>query len=63
MSGVAFHLPALQVLRETPTSAAPLPFFSHDYASGSLMAVQHLLDQGLENIAFVARDPLGACLL
>ena len=46
-------LPALQVLRETPTSAAPLPFFSHDYASGSRMAVQHLLDQGLENIAFV----------
>lgn len=46
-------LPALQVLRQIETGAAPLPFFSHDYRSGSYMAVQHLLSQGMEKIAFV----------
>ncbi len=46
-------LPALQVLRRVPTKAPPLPFFSHDYASGSVMAAQHLLGQGITNIAFV----------
>ncbi len=47
------RLPALQVLREVDTGAAPLPFFSHDYASGSRKAVLHLLDQGVERIAFI----------
>ncbi|MEO0913430.1 MAG: LacI family DNA-binding transcriptional regulator [Pseudomonadota bacterium] len=46
-------LPALQVLRRVSTGAAPLPFFSHDYAAGSRLAVRHLLDQGIERIAFV----------
>lgn len=46
-------LPALQVLRQVETGAAPLPFFSHDYKAGSYMAVRHLLSQGIENIAFV----------
>jgi len=47
------QLPALQVLRQVPTGAKPLPFFSHDYAAGSTLAAQHLLDQGIEKIAFV----------
>ncbi|MEL6519432.1 MAG: LacI family DNA-binding transcriptional regulator [Pseudomonadota bacterium] len=46
-------LPALQVLRQVDTGAAPLPFFSHDYAAGSKLAARHLLDQGLKRIAFV----------
>ncbi|WP_298838147.1 LacI family DNA-binding transcriptional regulator [uncultured Roseobacter sp.] len=46
-------IPALQVLRDTQSNTAPLPFFSHDYASGSRMAVRHLLDQGIDRIAFV----------
>ena len=46
-------VPALQVLRRTPARAHPLPFFSHDYASGSLMAARHLLEQGIHNVAFV----------
>jgi LacI family transcriptional regulator len=47
------NLPALQVLRRVQTGAKPLPFFSHDYASGSYLAARHLLDQGVENIAFI----------
>ncbi|MEM7267655.1 MAG: LacI family DNA-binding transcriptional regulator [Pseudomonadota bacterium] len=47
------NLPALQVLREVSSDAKPLPFFSHDYAAGSRMAALHLLDQGIERIAFV----------
>lgn len=46
-------LPALQVLRQVETGAAPLPLFSHDYASGGRMAVCHLLNQGVEKIAFI----------
>ena len=46
-------LPALQVLRQVKTGAKPLPFFSHDYAEGSRLAARHLLDQGIEKIAFV----------
>lgn len=46
-------LPALLVLRQIETGAAQLPFFSHDYRAGSYMAVQHLLSQGIERIAFV----------
>ena len=47
------ELPALQVLRRVQTDAPALPFFSHDYAAGSTLAARHLLDQGIENIAFV----------
>jgi len=46
-------LPALQVLRQVETGAAPLPFFSHDYKAGSYMAARHFLSQGMRNIAFV----------
>lgn len=46
-------LPALQVLRRVHSEAPPLPFFSHDYASGSSLAARHLLEQGIEKIAFV----------
>jgi LacI family transcriptional regulator len=46
-------LPALQVLRRVSTSASSLPFFSHNYTVGSRLAVRHLLDQGIERIAFV----------
>ncbi|MEM8854372.1 MAG: LacI family DNA-binding transcriptional regulator, partial [Pseudomonadota bacterium] len=46
-------LPALQVLRRVDSPCKPLPFFSHDYESGSDMAARHLLDQGLSGIAFV----------
>lgn len=49
----ASGLPALQVLRNPEASGRSLPFFSHDYASGSRLAVTHLLDQGLTRIAFV----------
>ncbi|MEM6823833.1 MAG: LacI family DNA-binding transcriptional regulator [Pseudomonadota bacterium] len=50
-------IPALQVLRSVETGARPLPFFSHDYAAGSQLAAQHLLDQGIERIAFVGGLP------
>ncbi len=46
-------LPALQVLRRVDESHCTLPFFSHDYAEGSRLAVRHLLDQGFRRIAFV----------
>lgn len=46
-------LPAIKVLRDVSTEPAKLPFFSHDYAAGSLLAVRHFLDQGLTRIAFV----------
>ena len=46
-------LPALQVLRRVQSEAPQLPFFSHDYASGSSLAARHLLEQGIERIAFV----------
>jgi len=46
-------LPVLQVLRKVGGDIFSLPFFSHDYAEGSRLAAQHLLMQGLTNIAFV----------
>ncbi len=46
-------LPALQVLRRVDADQGRLPFFTHDYAEGSRLSIRHLLDQGLENIAFV----------
>lgn len=49
----AAGVPALQVLRRVETSAAPLPFFTFDYANGCRLATQHLLDKGLKRIAFV----------
>ncbi len=49
----ASGLPALQVLRNFEAESSPLPFFSHDYVTGSRLAITHLLDQGLTRIAFV----------
>lgn len=46
-------LPALQVLRRVSDDQVGLPFFTHDYTEGSRLAVRHLLDQGLQRIAFV----------
>jgi LacI family transcriptional regulator len=46
-------IPALQVLRKTDGPGTPLPFFSHDYAHGSVLAMGHLRDAGLRRIAFV----------
>ncbi|MEM1428255.1 MAG: LacI family DNA-binding transcriptional regulator [Pseudomonadota bacterium] len=49
----AAGVPALQVLRRVDTRSERFPFFSHDYVGGSRLAVQHLLGQGFERIAFV----------
>jgi len=46
-------LPVLQVLRRVSTPNFSLPFFTPDYIEGSLLAVRHLLDQGITRIAFV----------
>lgn len=46
-------IPALQVLREDTGGGPRLPFFSYDYAGGSVMAMGHLCDRGLRRIAFV----------
>lgn len=46
-------IPAIQVLRRVSSGTSSLPFFTHDYAEGSRLAVRHLLEQGLERIAFV----------
>ncbi|WP_425090665.1 LacI family DNA-binding transcriptional regulator [Tropicimonas sp. S265A] len=46
-------IPALQVLRNTRGVASALPFFSYDYAKGSILAMGHLRDAGLRRIAFV----------
>lgn len=46
-------VPALQVLRRVSNGKRQFPFFTHDYVLGSKLAVSHLLDQGLERIAFV----------
>ncbi|MYE36601.1 MAG: LacI family DNA-binding transcriptional regulator [Rhodobacteraceae bacterium] len=46
-------LPVLQVLRRVNTPNFSLPFFTPDYTEGGLLAVRHLLDQGITRIAFV----------
>lgn len=50
---LATGVPAIQVLRQGDTRTDQLPFHSIDYAIGSHLAAQHLLDQGLTRIAFV----------
>lgn len=47
------QIPAMQVLRQVDTRADKFPFYSMDYQTGSQLAVQHLLDQGLRDIAFI----------
>jgi len=46
-------IPALQVMRGARSCSAALPFFSYDYAKGSVLAMGHLRDLGLRKIAFV----------
>ncbi|MEM9392616.1 MAG: LacI family DNA-binding transcriptional regulator [Pseudomonadota bacterium] len=46
-------IPALQVLRRESGSGPSLPFFSYDYAKGSILAMGHLRDHHLRKIAFV----------
>ena len=50
---LATGIPTMQVLRQGDSRVAQLPFHSIDYAIGSHLAAQHLLDQGLTEIAFV----------
>ncbi|WP_172297596.1 LacI family DNA-binding transcriptional regulator [Pseudoruegeria sp. HB172150] len=50
---LAAGVPAIQVMRQGDKRVAQLPFYSFDYAIGSHLATQHLLDQGLTRIAFV----------
>lgn len=47
------RIPTMQVLRQVDERSDMFPFFSMDYALGSTLAVQHLLDQGGSDIAFV----------
>ncbi len=50
---LASGIPAMQVLRQADSRLEQIPFHSLDYAIGSHLAAQHLLDQGLSRIAFV----------
>lgn len=47
------NTPTLQVLRLGDPRTEHFPFYSIDYAEGSLLAVDHFLEQGLTEIAFV----------
>lgn len=46
-------VPTVQVLRQADERENLFPFFSMDYAAGSRLAIEHLLSQGLHDIAFV----------
>ena len=54
---LAAGIPAMQVLRQADARLEQIPFHSIDYAIGSHLAAQHLLDQGLTQIAFVGGRP------
>lgn len=45
--------PALQVLRQVDERTGLFPFASLDYATGSRLATEHLLQQGARGLAFV----------
>jgi LacI family transcriptional regulator len=47
------QVPALQVLRRLHPDTRRFPFSAPDFARGSRIATQHLLDAGARNIAFV----------
>ncbi|MEM1287909.1 MAG: LacI family DNA-binding transcriptional regulator [Pseudomonadota bacterium] len=53
---VESEIPAIQVLRQTDACPGANPFHSFDYAIGSHLATQHLLSQGIEDIAFVGGE-------
>jgi len=46
-------IPTLQVLRKNDPRTDIFPFYSMDYLDGSLLATEHLISQGAQNIAFV----------
>ncbi|MBC7739708.1 MAG: LacI family DNA-binding transcriptional regulator, partial [Candidatus Saccharibacteria bacterium] len=47
------QVPTLQVLRRVATDTAAFPFAAPDFAAGSRLATQHLLDRGARHVAFV----------
>lgn len=47
------NVPALQVLRRVVEDTTRFPFAAPDYATGSRLATEHLLDQGARHIAFI----------
>ncbi len=46
-------IPCLQVLRNVAPAAAGIPFAAPDYRHGTVLAVEHLLEEGARRIAFV----------
>jgi len=50
-------LPVLQVLRKMDDRTDLFPFASFDYASGSVRATRHLMEQGARTVAFVGGLP------
>ena len=53
-------LPVLQVLRKMDDRTDLFPFASFDYATGSIRATRHLLEQGARTVAFVGGLPVRA---
>ncbi|MEY8140847.1 LacI family DNA-binding transcriptional regulator [Falsihalocynthiibacter sp. CO-5D18] len=49
-------IPTLQVLRQADMRADIFPFYSLDYGAGSQLAVEHLIGQGIREIAFVGGE-------
>ena len=47
------QVPTLQVLRRVHPDTTRFPFAAPDFANGSRIAAQHLLDQGARQVAFV----------
>ncbi len=46
------NIPTMQVLRQVDDRLDRFPFFSMDYETGSHLAMEHLLNQGLTEIAY-----------
>ena len=51
------QVPTLQVLRRVHPDTARFPFSAPDFATGSKIAAQHLLDRGAQHVAFVGGLP------
>ncbi len=47
------QVPTLQVLRRVATDTRRFPFAAPDFAAGSRLATQHLLERGAQHVAFV----------